>query len=73
MDLPEIPECKKWKEKMTAEQEVMMKIQTGKHITRKEVEALDSAYRFYEKAFTSLKGINLTNLKKEEVPDSSNP
>lgn len=68
MDLPKIPECKKWNGNTNPEQDGLMKIQMGQPITQKDIDNLDCSFEFYKTAFTALKAINFSELKDEEVP-----
>ena len=67
MNLPEIPDCKKWNGKSTPEQDILMKIQMGHQVTKEEIEILDCAYEFYEKAFTTMKAVNLSEIGHKEA------
>lgn len=67
MNLPEIPQCKKWQGKTTPEQDVLFKIQMGKPITQSEVEILNCAYEFYVSAFESLKIVNFNDLSEDDL------
>lgn len=67
MNLPEIPECKKWHGKTTPEQDILMKIQTGQQVTKEEIEILDCAYEFYGKAFAAMEAVNLSKINHEQA------
>ena len=67
MNLPQIPDCKKWNGNSTPEQDILMKIQLGKQISKDDIDILDCAYEFYGKAFTAMKVVNLSEINHEQA------
>ena len=67
MNLPKIPDCKKWNGNTTPEQDILMKIQKGQQVTKEEIDILDCAYNFYEQAFEAMKAVNLSELNHEQA------
>lgn len=67
MNLPEVPDCKKWKGKSTPEQDVLQKLQDGKKITKEEVDILDCAFRFYGKAFNAMRSVDLSRINHRQA------
>src|SRR5690625_6248520 len=67
MNLPEVPDCKKWKGKSTPEQDVLQKLQDRKKITKEEVDILDCAFRFYGKAFNAMRSVDLSRINHRQA------
>lgn len=67
MNLPLIPDCKKWGVKSTPEQDVLFKLQHGKVLDKNDIEILNCAYSFYFVAFKALKEINLSAISDADI------
>lgn len=67
INLPQIPDCKKWGSKSTPEQDVLFKVQHGIVLNQNEIEILNCAYSFYIEAIKAMKSINLSTLTHEDT------
>lgn len=67
LNLPKIPDCKKYIGKSTPEQDILFKVQNGHQITSQEIKILDCAYGFYNQAFSALKAVNLSDVDYKQA------
>lgn len=68
MNLPEIPDCRKWTGNSTPEQDVFIKLMNGHKLDPSDIEILDCGYTFLEQLVAELKLIDATTLNEEDVP-----
>ena len=68
MELPKIPNSKLWINNTTKEQRILEKFRDKIPVTDEDIDVLNEALSFYEKAIFALKKVILKNLNNKNIP-----